>query len=163
MKHRALKRTLCNKRVMSSPFSTILLAAALTLSAGFAHAIDFRSVAVPSILFDTPSDKGKPLFIIAPGTPVEVVVVLEGWVKVRDAGGALTWIKSDALKTQRTLLITTPNAVIRQRPEEAAPAAFEVVKDVVLELVGSPAAGWAQVRHADGAAGYVRVTEVWGL
>lgn len=148
---------------MSRLLSNILLAAVLILSAGFAQAIDYRSVAQSSILFDTPSAKGKPLFIIASGTPVEIVVVLDGWIKVRDAGGALTWIKSDALKTQRTLMITTPNAVIRQRPEESAPAVFEAVKDVVLELVAPPAAGWAQVRHADGAVGYVRVTEVWGL
>lgn len=148
---------------MSRALSNILLAAALILPAGLAQAIDYRSVALPSILFDTPSDKGKPLFIVAPGTPVEVVVVLEGWIKVRDAGGALTWIKSDALKAQRTLMISTPNAVIRQRPDEAAPVVFEAVKDVVLELVAPPAAGWAQVRHTDGAAGYVRVTEVWGL
>jgi SH3-like domain-containing protein len=148
---------------MSSPLSNILLAAVLAVPAGVAQAIDYRSVAQASILFDTPSDKGKPLFIIAPGTPVEVVVVLEGWIKVRDAGGALTWIKSDALKDQRTLMISTPNAVIRQRPEETAPVAFEAVKDVVLELVTPPATGWVQVRHADGATGYVRVTEVWGL
>ncbi|MBI1905974.1 MAG: hypothetical protein HYS20_07000 [Rhodocyclales bacterium] len=148
---------------MASPLSHILLAAALVVPAGFAQAIDYRSVAQPSILFDTPSDKGKPLFIIAPGTPVEVVVVLEGWIKVRDAGGALTWIKGDALKAQRTLMISAPNAVIRKSPEAGAPVAFEAVKDVVLELVAPPAAGWAQVRHADGATGYVRVTEVWGL
>lgn len=148
---------------MTRALPNILLAAALTTAAGLAQAIDYRSVAQPSILFDTPSDKGKPLFIIAPGTPVEVVVVLEGWIKVRDGGGALAWIKSEALKAQRTLMITTPNAVIRQRPEETAPVVFEAVKDVVLELVAQPAAGWAQVRHSDGATGYVRVTEVWGL
>lgn len=148
---------------MTRALSNILLATALTMSAGLAQAIDFRSVAQPSILFDTPSDKGKPLYIIAPGTPVEVVVMLEGWIKVRDAGGALTWIKSDALKAQRTIMITTPNAVVRQRPEESATVVFEAVKDVVMELVAPPAAGWAQVRHSDGATGYVRVTEVWGL
>ncbi|WP_232516411.1 SH3 domain-containing protein [Thauera sinica] len=26
-----------------------------------------------------------------------------------------------------------------------------------------PAEGWAKVRHTDGASGYVRVNEVWGL
>lgn len=148
---------------MIRALSNILLAVALTLSAGLAQAIDFRSVAHPSILFDTPSDKGKPLYIVAPGTPVEVVVVLEGWIKVRDAGGALTWIRSEALKAQRTVMISTPNAVVRQRPDESATVAFEAVKDVVMELVAPPTAGWAQVRHSDGATGYVRVTEVWGL
>lgn len=148
---------------MNVLFRSAALAAVLALPAALAHAIEFRSVSEPAILFDTPSEKGKRLFIVTPGTPVEVVVDLDNWVKVRDAGGAITWIERSALSPQRTLMVTADSAVVRQHPERDAPAVFEAARDVVLELAAPPADGWVQVRHRDGASGYVRVTEVWGL
>ena len=42
-----------------------------------------------AILFDAPSLQGKKLYLIKAQTPVEVVVKLEGWLKVRDAEGTL--------------------------------------------------------------------------
>lgn len=141
------------------------LAFVLTLAvpAAWAQGIEFRSVSEPAILFDTPSDQGKRLFIVSPGTPVEVVVSLDKWVKVRDSGGSLTWIESDRLSSQRTLMVTAPSAVVRQRPETDAPVVFEATRAVILELATPPVAGWVQVRHRDGAAGFLRITEVWGL
>lgn len=47
----------------------------------------------PAILYDAPSQRGVKLFVIHRDTPVEVVVSLEGWVKVRDAEGSLAWIE----------------------------------------------------------------------
>lgn len=140
-----------------------LLVTILALTASLTHAIDYRSVGEPAVLFDTPSDKGRPLFIVSTGTPVEVVVVLDKWVKVRDPGGAISWIESASLSPQRTLMVTAPNAIVRRAPDPGSEPVFEAVKDVVLELAAPPAAGWVQVRHRDGLAGFVRVTEVWGL
>ena len=127
------------------------------------HAAEFRSVQTSAILYDTPSEQGKRLFIAAPGTPVEVIVVLDKWVKVRDAAGAITWIASSELSTKRTVMVTSDQAQIRQRPEADAPLAFEAGKQLVLEVNGQPANGWLAVRHQDGVSGYIRVTEVWGL
>ncbi|THF60696.1 SH3 domain-containing protein [Pseudothauera rhizosphaerae] len=142
----------------------LLLSAALALAAGAAHAIDYRSVGEPAILFDSPSAQGKRLFIVATGTPVEVVVVLDKWVKVRDAGGgALAWIEARQLADKRTLLVSAERATARRSPDENSPPAFEVVKDVVLDFAGAAGNGWVNVRHRDGASGYLRVTEVWGL
>ncbi len=128
-----------------------------------AHGIEFRSVNEASILFDSPSDQGRRLFIVAPGTPVEVVVELEQWVKVRDPEGALTWIERARLSPKRTLIVTSPSAAVRQQPDSQAPVVFEASRAVVLELATPPVAGWVQVRHQGGATGYLRVTEVWGL
>ena len=141
----------------------LCLAAALAAPAGFAHAIEFRSVGEPAVLFDAPSEKGKRLYIVAPGTPVEVVVTLDKWVKVRDAGGALTWIERRALSDKRTVMVSTSRAAVRQRAADDSPVAFEAAKDVVLELVAQSGDGWIQIRHRDGAGGYLKVTEVWGL
>lgn len=146
------------------PTRKLALATILALAAAGAQALEFRSVAVPAILYETPSAQGRKLFIISPGTPVEVVVELDQWVKVRDPGGAINWIERKALRAERTVLVTaTPSAVARQSPDGAARTSFEVAKDVVLDLVGAPQNGWIQVRHRDGAIGYLRVGEVWGL
>lgn len=148
---------------MRAPVRILGLAAVLAALAGPAHALEFRSVGESAVLFDAPSEKGKRLYIVAPGTPVEVVVTLDKWVKVRDAGGALTWIERRALTDKRTVMVAVPRAVVRQRAGDDAPAAFEAGKDVVLDLLGQPADGWAQVRHRDGLTGFLKVTEAWGL
>lgn len=148
---------------MKALLRTLLLVASITLPVGATHAIEYRSVAKPSILFDTPSERGKRLFIITAGTPVEVVVELEQWVKVRDAGGAITWIERGALSAQRTVLITSDSAMVREAPSTDAAVRFEAVRDLVLEVTAAPSAGWVQVRHRDGSSGYLRVTEAWGL
>lgn len=148
---------------MPTNVRAIALAAALALPAALAQAIDYRSVAEPAILFDSPSDKGKRLFIVAPGTPVEVVVNLDKWAKVRDAGGSINWIERRVLSDKRTVMVTSGRAIVKQRAAADAPPAFEAVKDVVLEVTGNAADGWLPVRHKDGASGFVRVTEVWGL
>ena len=139
------------------------LVMALASAAGLAQAIEFRSVATPALLYDSPSDKGKRIFIAAPGTPVEIVVTLDKWIKVRDASGQITWIASDKLSAKRTLQVTAERAVVRSQPAESAAPVFEVVRNVVLDLAEPPAAGWVKVRHAGGASGYLRVGEVWGL
>ena len=128
-----------------------------------ALAIDFRSVAVDAgVLYDAPSTRAEKLFILGRGYPVEVLVTLEGWAKVRDAGGELAWIESGQLSSRRTLMVKVPKAQVRAAPEESAPVVFEVEQDVVLEFLEMQG-NFARVRHADGASGFVRVTQVWGL
>lgn len=141
----------------------LTLALLLSLASSTAFAIEFRSVAEPAVLYDTPSDKGKKLSIILAGTPVEVVVALDKWVKVRDPGGALSWIDRRALAEQRTVLVTVAQTSVRQEAGDSAPAVFTTVKDAVLNLAEPPANGWVKVRHPDGATGYLRINEVWGL
>lgn len=144
--------------------SSLLLAALAGLAAAVpALALEYRSVAAPAILYDAPSEQGRKLFVIAKQTPVEVVVSLDKWVKVRDMGGGLTWIERSRLSDHRTVQVSAARATIRQKPEETAPPVFEANRDVVLDLAEPPAAGWVKVRHRDGASGYVRVTDVWGL
>lgn len=113
-------------------------------------------------MYDAPSEKGKRLFIVAPGTPVEVVVTLDKWMKVRDAGGALAWLERGALSDKRTVQVTAQRAMVRQNPAEDAPVAFEAARDVILEFVSKAGNGWIQVRHKDGSSGYLRVNEAWG-
>ena len=142
----------------------ILAALALVGAAGAAQAIDFRSVDVPAaILYDAPSQKGKKLYLIKAQTPVEVVVRLEGWFKVRDAEGGLAWIEKRYLSDRRTVIVRADRAEIRQKAEETAPLVFEADRNVALDYLETVPGGWIKVRHADGASGFVRASQIWGF
>jgi SH3-like domain-containing protein len=139
-------------------FSFLLLA----VSFG-ANAAEFRSVQEnAAVLFDAPSRAAKPLFVVQRHYPLEVIVNLEAWVKVRDQAGALTWIEKKSLSDKRMVLVTAASAEARVRPEDGAPAAFAAAQNVALELVEVAPNGWLRVRHADGATGFMRATLVWG-
>lgn len=137
--------------------------AASVLAAMPAWALEFRSVAAPAaVLYDAPSAKARKLYIVNQGYPLEVVVVVEGWIKVRDANGEFTWIDSKALTERRTVMIKVPVATVRQAASETAPVAFEAQQNVILELEDAGAGGWLKVKHRDGQSGYVKVLDVWG-
>ena len=136
----------------------------LASAASATLAVDYRSVSVPAaVLYDSPSQQGKKLYLIKAQTPVEVVVRLEGWFKVRDAEGSLAWIESRSLAERRMLVVTAPRGEIRQSDKPEAPLVAELDKWVAVEFVEAASPGWAKVRHKDGEAGYIRSTQVWGL
>jgi SH3-like domain-containing protein len=142
---------------------TLIITTTLILSSSIAWALDFRSVGTAAaVAYDSPSAKGRKLSILGHGYPVEVLVVLEGWVKVRDATGELAWVETKDLSPVRMLMIKVPRAEVRQAPDEKAPLAYAAEQDVLLELMDM-AGNFAKVRHPDGVIGYVRVTQVWGL
>ena len=134
------------------------------LVAGTALALEYRAVEAPvAVLYDTPSQKGKKLYIVHRYTPLEVIVRIDGWFKVRDAEGSLAWIEASALTDKRTVVVTSNVAVIRKSPAVEAELLFEAEKWVALELLEPAQSGWAKVQHRDGALGYVKVTQVWGF
>lgn len=142
----------------------LLATASLALIAAPVLAIDYRSVDVPAaILYDSPSLKGKKLYLIKAQTPVEVVVRLEGWFKVRDAEGTLAWLEAKQLSERRTLVVTSARAEIRQADKAEAAVLAELDKWVAVEFIEPAAPGWAKVRHRDGVTGFVRATQAWGL
>lgn len=136
----------------------------LALSAFSAHAIEYRSVAVDAaILYDGPSAQARKTHLLSRHYPVEVIVVLEKWMKVRDATGALAWVAIKDLSEKRSVLVTSALADVRQSPSASAPLAFQAEKDVALELVELSGSGWVKVKHRDGQTGYVEASRVWGL
>jgi SH3-like domain-containing protein len=131
-----------------------------------AQAQDFRAVTEAAVvLYDAPSAQSKKLFIVNQGYPLEVLVVVEGWVKVRDSNGGLSWIEAKQLppKGARTVLVKAPVAQVRQNAEETAPVVFQAQQNVILELVQITGNGWLRVRHRDGVSGFVRANQVWGV
>ena len=136
--------------------------ATIGLSNAGAAAADFRSVAEnAAVTYDAPSAKAKKLYVVNHGYPFEIVVVVEGWSKVRDASGELMWIESKHLADRRTVLVRAPLAQVRESADDSAPVVFQAQQSVLLELL-EVTGGWLRVRHRDGQAGFVRVTQVWG-
>jgi SH3-like domain-containing protein len=144
-----------------------LLALTLSLAAATATAAEFVVTGEAAVLYDAPSVKGKPLFVVGRDYPLEVVVSLDAWLKVRDAGGTVAWVERKAVADRRMLVVRTPVAEILANPDAAAPLVFKAEQNVLLELVDSTqtpiAPGWAKVRHRDGQTGFVRIAQVWGL
>lgn len=133
------------------------------LFAASAHAAEFRSVGRDAaVLYDAPSKAAIPLYIVSRDYPLEVIVRLEAWVKVRDQTGALSWIEKSALSDRRMVVVTTPSAQVHVRPDDASPVAFVAAQNVALELLEVVPGGWLHVRHDDGSNGYVRASLVWG-
>ena len=137
--------------------------AALTIAAA-SHASDFRTVSEnAAVMYDAPSRASTPVFVASRFYPVEVIVNLDAWVKVRDHTGALSWIERKALSERRMVIVTAPAIEVRARAEDAAPSAFQATQNVALELVEIAPGGWVRVRHADGTGGFVKASQVWGL
>ena len=139
------------------------LCMALALLAAPALAADFRSIAESgTILYDAPSVKAKRLFVVPRDYPVEIMVSVDQWVKVRDLSGDLTWVERRALSDKRTVVVTAPVADVRQAPNDKADLSFRAQQGVALDLTELGATGWARVRHRDGQTGFVRINAVWG-
>lgn len=133
------------------------------LAASASWALDYRSVTEATLLYDAPSAKAQPVFAVAAGTPVEAVVVLDSWIKIRTAAGNLAWVEKRLLADKRTLLVRPDRAQVRSEADDKAPLVFEAEKDVLLDLVEAAPGGWAKVKHRDGQTGYVKASQVWGL
>ncbi len=136
---------------------------ALATAAGSVHALNYASVVDSSaILYDAPSLKAKKIFVVNRYLPLEQVVSLDDWVKVRDSSGSLAWIEKRALSSKRFVAVMTPLAMVHQAADADAPVAFNARQQVALEWLENSNNGWIKVRHLDGMTGYVRATEVWG-
>ena len=129
----------------------------------FAHA-EFRTIAAPkAILYDAPSAEASKVFILSQGYPVEIIVNLGQWMKVRDQLGGLNWVESKNLTSKRTVLVVAKTA-IKSAEDSSVNLVATVEKEVVLGLVSPNAKnGWIKVRHRDGIEGYVQASDVWGF
>lgn len=144
----------------------LALAASLLFATG-AFGAEFHSTSETAVLYDAPSVKAKPLFVLGREVPVEVIVSVEGWYKIRDATGSVAWMEKKLVADRRTVVVRASTADVVASPEANAAVVFKAEQNVLLELVDASHAtstpGWAKVRHRDGQTGYVRITQVWGL
>ena len=137
------------------------LLALLAVSAP-AWALDFVSTDRAAILYDAPASQANKVAVVSAGYPLEVLVRLQDWVKVRDATGAIEWIAADALGPQATVMVNVPQATVYAQPSAASQALFQVNQGVAFPLLGQ-SGGWAQVKLPNGATGYLRLGALWGV
>lgn len=150
----------------SHPTSFVLRAAGLwgLLACALAsHAAQYRSVGdEPAVFYDAPSAKAKRVFALSPGYPLEVLVAVKGWTKVRDAGGSIGWVEAGLLTNKRGVVVRATVADVRTAGESGAKVVFKAARGVVLEWVETMPGGWVRVRHPEGGPGYVQASDVWG-
>ncbi len=128
------------------------------------QALEYKSVAIDkAVMLDGPSANANKLYIVTLGYPVEVIVDLGDWLKVRDSQGGLNWIEAKALATKQTVLVTIDHAEIKQSADANSALLATIDKDVVLDLLeANTKNGWLKVHHRDGVTGYILSTSVWG-
>lgn len=150
------------------PIALVALAVLLLTGglAGFtapAMALDFVTPTAVAVLYDAPSDQAKPLYVLRAGTPVEQVVDLNAWVKVRDSDGHIAWIEKKLLGGKRQVMVRVDRAQVRASTDEKAAVVFEAERDVLLDVLETLPDGWTKVRHRDGQSGFVKTAQLWGL
>jgi SH3-like domain-containing protein len=129
-----------------------------------AMAAEFRSIAENGTpMYDAPSVRAKKLFVASRYYPVEVVINIDSWVKVRDQTGDLAWVERKTLSDKRTVIVTAAVADVRQTANDQAAVVFQVQQGVALDVAEPPAGGWIRVRHAEGQSGYIKINQVWGI
>ncbi len=150
---------------MSSNCKKILAILVLALMPATAFALEYRSVGVPkAVLYDAPSTASKKIFLLSQYYPVEVIVNLGEWLKVRDAKGSISWIEAKQLSDKRMVIVTANNAEMRQAADAASSVVAAVEKNVVLEVLDTnPSNGWLKVKHRDGVTGYILISTTWGF
>lgn len=143
----------------------LLLLVTLMLAPAQAAALEFKSVAVPkATLYDAPSIAAKKILLLSQGYPVEVIVNLGEWLKVRDAQGSISWVEAKQLSGKRTVMVTAANAAIRSNADAASGLLATLEKDVVLEIADARLTnGWLKVKHRDGITGFISISSVWGF
>ncbi len=156
-----------------NPVLRILRPASFALALAFplACAADYRATSDPAtILYDAPSLRARPLFVYGRDVPVEVLVAVEGWTKVRDVSGTIGWVAARSLSDKRMIEVRAPGANVRATPDDSAPVVFRADQDLLLELAEpattpatASAPGWLKVRHRDGQVGYLRLSHVFGF
>lgn len=135
------------------------------LTPALASALEFKSVSVPkAVLYDAPSTAAKKILLLSQYYPVEIIVNLGDWLKVRDAQGSISWVEAKQLSSKRTVMVSAGSAEIKQAADAASVLVATLEKDVVLEVVDSKLNnGWLKVKHRDGVTGFILISSVWGF
>lgn len=144
---------------------SVIALIALMLAPTLVAALEFKSVAVPkAVLYDAPSASAKKVLLLSQSYPVEIIVNLGDWLKVRDAQGGISWIEARQLSGKRTVLVTAVNAEIRSEAAATSSLLATLEKDVVLEVADPKLSnGWLKVKHRDGVTGFILISSVWGF
>jgi SH3 domain protein len=148
------------EKLIAKSFFAIYLFLNATISAA-----EFMSVSSKqATLHEAPSDSTRKIFIATEGYPVDVLVSLKEWKKIKDHEGKISWIKAENLSKNRTVLANSDETFFYQQPDISSPILAKVSKNVVLDLIDNSAPeGWIKVySKAANLEGYVESKSFWG-
>lgn len=118
-----------------------------------------------SILYEGPSESTSKEFIVTQSYPLQVLVKLKDWIKVRDHEGKISWIKAKDITRDRTVLTLKNNVILFYKPSYSSVKLADISVNVALRLV-SPlnTDGWIEVKTlSQNIEGFIRVQDVWGF
>ena len=95
------------------------------------------------------------------GLPVEVIGEFDTWRRIRDHEGTVGWVHQSMLRGTRTVLLRDRLRVLRQDPEDGAPAVARLEPGVIGEL-DRCAGAWCRI-EVQGLKGWIRQGEVYGV
>lgn len=146
------------------PCKPVLAGLAGLFFCAFVQAAEYRSVAVTKAIgYDAPSSEATKMLIYSKDYPLEVIVNLGDWLKLRDQQGGLVWLENKNLSQKRFVFVLDRTDI---NLAETAPSALvaTVEKGVSLELISTNFKnGMVKVKHRDGLSGYVQANKLWGV
>jgi SH3-like domain-containing protein len=96
------------------------------------------------------------------GLPVQVVDETSDWRRICDPDGGLVWVSRVMVDGRRTVMAVGQSPVaLRAQPADTAQVVAYLRPRAVATL-GKASGDWRQVT-ADGASGWLKTSEVWGL
>ena len=131
-----------------------------------ASSADFVSIKVKkAFLYEGPSSSTDKEFIITEGYPLQVMVRLKDWIKVKDHLGKISWIQSADTSKDRNVMTLNDNVNLFYKPTTDSVHLAKIEKDITLKLLSPfPTNGWIQVKTlSQNIEGYIRAEDVWGL
>ena len=127
---------------------------------------DFISVKTKkALLYEGPSASTKKLYIVTEGYPLEIMVNLKDWKKVKDHTGKISWIQSNFVDKNRTVMTIKSNVNLYHKASLQSSKLGQISEFVILNLNSTLVTdGWVHVQsQLEGLTGYVRIDKVWGL
>jgi len=127
---------------------------------------DFISVKTKkALLYEGPSASTKKLYIVTEGYPLEIMVNLKDWKKVKDHTGNISWIQSNFADKNRTVMTIKGSVNLYHKASLQSSKLGQISKFVVLNLNSTLVTdGWVNVQsQLEGLSGFVRFDKVWGL
>jgi SH3-like domain-containing protein len=98
----------------------------------------------------------------ARGLPVQVVDETTDWRRICDPDGGAAWVASAMVDGRRTVMATGEGPVALRTSPSANAGASAYLRPRAIADLGRCRADWCEV-GADGARGWVKSSEVWGL
>lgn len=94
--------------------------------------------------------------------PVRVTAVIKEWRRVEDPDGASGWMQGNLLRDTRTAIVRGTQAVeLRDRPSPGGRLLWRAAPGVV-GRISACGGGWCRF-DVHGQAGFVEITELWGV